>query len=122
LWTDRQNVAVTGPGIQKVGGVDGQWDAGAVSAQTIQSGDGYVEVTVDSVDTYRMFGLGNGNSGADNTDIEFGAYLAGSTLKISESGDDLGSFASLAVGDVVRVAVEGGSIKYYHNGDLVYTS
>src|SRR5204863_9018852 len=33
-----------------------------------------------------------------------------------------GGFGNLAVGDVVRVSVEGGLVKYYRNGVLVFTS
>ncbi len=122
LWTDRQNVAINGNSIRKAGGVDNTWDAGAVSAQSIQSGDGYVEVTVDALDTYRMFGLGNGDSSAGYEDIEFAAYLSGDTLKVFEGGEERGSFGALAVGDVVRVAVAGGTVNYYHNGQFFYTS
>ena len=64
VWTNTVNVTATGNTIQKTGGAGSTWDAGAVSAQTIQSGDGYVEASVGSqdsaLDTYRMFGLGNG--------------------------------------------------------------
>src|SRR5205823_9775750 len=76
-WTNRVNVTVTGNTIQKTGGAGSTWDAGAVSDQSILSGDGYVQATVDVTTTYRMFGLSNGDSSVLHIDIDFAAYLAG---------------------------------------------
>ena len=52
-WTNTANVTVTGNTIQKTGGAGSTWDAGAVSTQSIVSGDGYVQATVDVTSTYR---------------------------------------------------------------------
>src|SRR2546423_7414278 len=98
------------------------WDAGAVSSLAIVSGDGYVQATVDALNTYRMFGLSNGDTNQTHTDIDFAAYMAGSTLMVYERGAYKGSFGSLAIGDVIRVSVESGVVKYYRNGTLIYTS
>ena len=57
-----------------------------------------------------------------HTDIDFAAYLAGSSLKVYEGGASKGTFGTLAVGDVVKVAVQGGTVRYYLNNALVYTS
>jgi hypothetical protein len=121
-WTSPVNVTVTGNTIQKTGGSSGEWDAGAVSTVAIRSGDGYVQATVDATNTYRMFGLSNGNSGVLPGDIDFAAYLAGSTLMVYERGLNRGSFGTLAVGDVIKVSIESGVVKYYKNGVLFYTS
>jgi hypothetical protein len=69
-----------------------------------------------------MFGLSNGNSNVLHTDIDYAAYLAGSSLIVYERGVNRGTFGTLAIGDVVRVGVEGGVVKYYRNGSLLYTS
>src|SRR6478672_6669513 len=105
-WTNTVNVTVTGNTIQKTGGAGSTWDAGAVSTQAIASGDGYVQATVDVTSTYRMFGLSNGDTNQSYTDIDFAAYLAGSSLKVYEGGVSKGTFGTLAVGDVVKVAVQ----------------
>jgi hypothetical protein len=115
-------VAATGNTIQKNGGAASTWDAGAVSRRAIVSGDGYVQATVDALNTYRMFGLSNGDTNQTHSDVDFAAYLAGGTLIVYERGLSKGSFGSLSIGDVVRVAVEGGVVKYYRNGLLIYTS
>src|SRR5689334_6146505 len=54
-WMNAVNVTAVANLIQKTGGISGAWDAGAISTLAIQSGDGYVEATVDSTDTQRMF-------------------------------------------------------------------
>lgn len=99
------------------------WDAGASSAQAIVSGDGYVESTVSETNKYRMFGLSNGDSNQSYTDIDFAFYpAADGGLYVYESGNYRGYFGSYATGDLLRVAVEGGVVKYKRNGVLVYTS
>src|SRR5882724_10871113 len=53
FWTSTVNVTATGNSIQKTGGCDGCADAGAVSLQSIASGDGYVEFTASELTTAR---------------------------------------------------------------------
>jgi len=121
-WTNPVNVTITGNTIQKTGGAPATWDAGAASTTAIQSGDGYVQATVDSTSTYRMFGLSNGDSSVLFGDIDFAAYLAGGTLGVFEHGLNKGTFGNIAVGDVIKVSIESGVVKYYRNGVVVYTS
>ncbi|MFL5733431.1 MAG: hypothetical protein ACJ78Q_09525, partial [Chloroflexia bacterium] len=121
-WTNRVNVTATGNTIKKTGGAGSTWDAGAVSDQAILSGDGYVQATVDVTGTYRMFGLSNGDSSVLHTDIDFAAYLAGNSLKVYEGGLSKGTFGTLVPGDVVKVGVQAGVVRYYLNATPVYTS
>jgi hypothetical protein len=121
-WVNTVNVTAAGNSIQKTGGVASTWDAGAVSGKSILSGDGYVQASVDVTSTYRMFGLGNGDAAVHFSDIEFAAYLAGGSLMVYEGGVFKGNFGALAPGDVLKVSVESGVVKYYRNGGLVYTS
>ncbi|MGH9958675.1 MAG: RHS repeat-associated core domain-containing protein, partial [Pyrinomonadaceae bacterium] len=115
-------IQVTGNSIQKVSGTSSWYDAGAVSSQTIVSGDGYMEFTPGETATWRMAGLGNNESSAHYSDIEYAFFMVGSTLNIYESGTDRGSFGTYTAGDRLKVAVENGAVKYYRNGALVYTS
>ena len=98
-------------------------DAGAVSSQTIAAGDGYMEFTPGDTGTYRMCGLGHTDSSAYFADIEYAFFMGGSgDLYIYESGTDRGYNGVYAASDRLKVAVEGGVVKYYRNGALVYTS
>ena len=123
VWTNvSAQIQVTANSIQKVSGTNA-WDAGAVSSQLIVAGDGYMEFTPGETQTNRMCGLGNTDSSAYYGDIEYAFYVDGSGgLSIYESGNLRGSFGTYAASDRLKVAVEGGVVKYYRNGTLVYTS
>ncbi len=122
-WTNvSSTIQVTGNTIQKTSGTNA-WDAGAVSTQTIASGDGSVEFTPGEIQTWRMCGLGNGDTTTYYTDIEYAIFIdGGAGLSIYESGNYRGSFGSYAAGDRLKVAVENGVVKYYRNTTLLYTS
>jgi hypothetical protein len=123
IWTNLVNATATGNTLQKTSGCDGCPDAGATSQQAIASGDGYFEFTVSSVAGQRFAGLSNGNDGTSWTEIDFAFRLWGSgDLDVQENGVYRSLGATYAVGDVLRVAVEGGVVKYYKNGTLTYTS
>ncbi|HEY5839427.1 MAG TPA: MBG domain-containing protein [Pyrinomonadaceae bacterium] len=121
-WTNTVGVTANGNSLTKTAS-EGWGNAGAASTQTIASGDGYVEFTATETNTYRMIGLSNGDSNQNYPDIDFAIYPAiGATLDIREGGVSRGTFGSYATGDTLRVAVEGGVVKYRKNGVLLYTS
>ena len=97
-------------------------NAGAVSTQSLASGDGYVEFTASETTSYRMLGLSNVNTDQNYTDVDFAIYPASGVLYVYEKGLSKGTFGSYATGDVLRVAVEGGVVRYRRNGTLLYTS
>jgi RHS repeat-associated protein len=121
-WTNLSStITANGSALQKLSGSN-NWDAGAVSTQTI-SGDGYVEFTASQNITWRMCGLGNGDSSPSYTDIEYAIYADGSgNLTIYESGNNRGTVGTYTGTDKLKVAVEGGVVKYYRNATLLYTS
>jgi subtilisin len=122
-WTNAVNVTISGNNITKQSGGAAVWNAGAVSSQTITAGDGYVEFTVLETNKNRMCGLSNGDSNQDYTDIDFAWYAYDdATLYVFEGGVNRGSFGRFTTGDRLRVAVEGGVVKYRKNGALLYTS
>lgn len=121
VWTNVTGSTASGNNLYKTNQTY-FWDAGAVSTKAIASGDGYVEVTPNAIGGYCMFGLGNGDSGPNLTDLDFALSLGSGSLAIYESGVYRGGFGTYAAGDKLRVAVEGGVVKYYKNGALVYTS
>jgi RHS repeat-associated protein len=121
-WQNVVGASVAGNSLTKTAAT-GWGNAGASSAQSITAGDGYMELTVSDTTTYRFCGLSNGNSNADYTDVDFAIHpVPGGTIYIYEGGISRGTFGSSTVGDVLRVAVEGGVVKYRKNGALLYTS
>ncbi len=122
-WTNMVNVAATGNSLRN--NVAG--NGGATSVQRIEAGNGYVEFTATETNTYRWAGLSNGNNGTGYDDVNFAinltsyAHNGGFVANIHENGVYKGETIYNA-GDVFRVAVEGGAVKYYKNGSLIYTS
>jgi hypothetical protein len=123
VWTNSVGVTVNGNSLSKT--TDWGWgNSGASSTKAISSGDGYAEFTVwDANSSISMLGLNNGDSNQDYTDIDYGLHPAGSgTLYVYENGISRGAVGPYAAGDKLRVAVEGGVVKYRRNGALIYTS
>ena len=122
-WTSLVRVTSTGTTLRKTSGCDGCQDAGAVSVQTIPSGNGYVEFTVSETNTHRVIGLSNGNTDTTRADIDFALNLwPGGNADVRENGVYRSAETSYASGDVFRVAVEAGAVNFYKNGVRIYRS
>ena len=123
VWSALANATASGNDLQKSGGCDGCADAGAISQQQIASGDGYVMFTAVDATTNRSAGLSSGNTDTSAADIYFAIALASDgTAAVYEAGAWQANLGAYAAGDVFRVAVEVGVVKYYRNATLVYTS
>jgi len=124
VWrlSDLANTNASGNNLTKVQG-GAAWNGGAASWN--QVGDnGYLQFTASETNTLRVIGLSSVNLNADWTSIRYAFYLnTGGNLEIREqgSGNLLGA-ATYATGDILRIAVEAGTVKYFRNGALLYTS
>ncbi len=88
------------------------------------SGNGYAEFTVPADPGYIMFGLNNSDSDQTYSEIDFAFYTYPPTgrVLIFESGSSRGAFGNYAAGDTLRIKFEDGTVKYYLNNSLLYTS
>jgi glucose/arabinose dehydrogenase len=121
VWTSGGGVTIAGNSLTKTAAT-GWGNAGAVSNKHLTAGDGSVTVTGEST-THRIFGLSNGDTNRNWDDIDFGFYLnANGQVQIYERGILRGSFGAYGSGDLLRVAVEGGVVRYRKNGALLFTS
>jgi hypothetical protein len=122
VWTNAVNVTVNGNSITKNAGGDA-WNGGAISTQSISAGeDGYVEFTVPNNTTYQLAGLSNGDSNQSYADIDYAIYpLSNGTVSVFEGGISQGSYSTYVAGDIFRVSIEGGIVKYYKNGTVLYS-
>ncbi|MBI4611879.1 MAG: hypothetical protein HY726_23050 [Candidatus Rokubacteria bacterium] len=121
VWTSLVNATASGNSLQKTSGCDGCPDAGATSQQLITAGDGYVEFTASETSALRFAGLSTSNPGTSAAEIKFAIRLQSGVAEVHESGlYRAGTW--FATGDVFRVALESGVVKYYQNGRLLYTS
>jgi hypothetical protein len=122
-WTHFVNTSATGTSLRKTGGRNGKADATASSAQTITTGDGYVEFTAANANDDRWVGLGRDSAGTDPSAIDFCLRLAArGKLTINERGAQMGRPLTYQTGDVFRISVVGGVVTYARNGVVFYTS
>jgi hypothetical protein len=116
VWTSLVNATATGNHIQKnLNSYD--FDAGGVSAQSI-NGDGYAEFR--SLGVGVAVGLSNGNPGVTRTEIDY-CFWVYDQLYIYENGTSKGSFPTSS-SDVLRISVDNGTVRYWRNGVVIYTS
>jgi alpha-tubulin suppressor-like RCC1 family protein len=121
VWKNEAGVSVWGDRLLDTAST-GWGNSGAASTVELASGDGAVEYTATDTSTQRMLGLSNGDTNRSYTDIDFALGAQTGTVKVYEKGTLRGSFGAYAVGDRLRIAVESGTVKYYRNGSLLYTS
>jgi len=125
VWANRAKVSASGGSLAKEGQGAEEWDAGASSAQTIEAGDGYVEFTPGGqVGTWRMCGLSRADADPGYQSIDYAIYTRGDgALHIFEKGVRKKILeVPYGAAETLRVSVEGGKVKYYRAGRLVYTS
>jgi hypothetical protein len=120
-WVQVVNCTATGSSVQKTGGVPYMADAGAVSSQSIASGDGFLEFTLPEATTLRYVGLSSGTSGVLPGGIEFAIRVQAGIAEVRESGVYWGDVPA-AAGDVFRVSISGGRVTYARNGVVFHTS
>jgi hypothetical protein len=120
-WSNLVNVSASADMLQKTGGCDGCADAGAVSEQQIDAGNGYLEFTVMNRTLVRYVGLNDNSTGTGSAEIPFAFKLSGGYAEVREYGQYRWD-VQVADGDVLRIAVEAGTVKYLKNGAAFYTS
>ena len=120
VWTDLASATVDGHSLTKTGGCDPCDDSGATSRQGILNGYGYVEFSAPEPGPAYYIGLSSRNIGTNLDGIDF-AIGFGAGAEVIERGL-YQTDTSLAAGDVFRIAVEFGEVKYYKNGVRFHTS
>ena len=96
------------------------WDSGAISAEQLP-GDGGYTWTVGQA-TGIVCGFNNNDTGAHYNDINHGFYIEASRYRIIESGSFKTTLASYTSGATFKVQRRDGTVTYYIDDALVYTS
>ncbi len=121
VWTNPVDVTVTGNTIEKTAGCQG-CTAGAVSQQSIASGNGYIEFSATAPNEGGRAGISSNSTNSTNTlDLKFAIGLGGGVWVIRED-DIYRTEGTYVANDIFRIAYESGVAKYYKNGALIYTS
>lgn len=112
VWTHVVGMMASGNNLVKSAPLS-IWDSGAVSTKAIASGDGYVEFTTGETTSHKMIGLSYGDDSTSYGDIDFALYpQANGYVYVYEGGAQIGNFGTYVPGDRLRIAVEGGRVKY----------
>jgi hypothetical protein len=121
-WTNLVNASANGSTIEKTSGCNGCPDAGATSLQVLSGPDGYLEFR-PAFGGRLLMGLGRAQSpSTDPAEIDYAFNLwPDGGWDIRERGVYRGE-GRFSEGDVFRVALENGVIRYYRNGAAVYAS
>jgi hypothetical protein len=119
-WTNLSGVSSSNNSLTKTGSSD---NAGASSNYVILSGDGYVEFTASETTSHRMLALSNIDKDQSYEELGFAIYLTSSGyVIIYEKGTYIRSFSTYSTGDIFKISVESGLVKYYQNEKVFYTS
>ena len=122
VWSNLVNVTASGSSLTKISGCDGCPDAGAVSQQRITTGDGYLEFTASETATWRRIGFTSGSPGTGRGELRFAISLRPGGIADVREGAMLRTNATYTRGDVFRIAVVSGTVRYFKNGRLLYLS
>ena len=123
VWTNTINCTAVSNSVQKTAGVDQMDDASATSLQAITSGDGFVEFTATDTDKERWCGLNNSNAiHLSASDINFAIKMAKKKKAWVIEDGVVKAKVKYRANASFRVAVEGGKVKYYKDGNVIYTS
>ncbi|MEZ8143587.1 hypothetical protein ACED36_16360, partial [Enterovibrio sp. FF113] len=120
LLTGNSNVS---NGLLNANGGSWTWQANSSRFSTYGFEDNYrLSFNVKSLGTYNMIGLGNVESSASYTDIDYAFYIVGSSLRIYENGSSQGTFGTVSIGDTLTIDVLQGVIVYRNNGNILRTT
>ena len=123
VWTNPFKVNMSGNSLTR-SATTNAWDGGAASTKAIASGNGYVEFRVGEANAYRMCGLSKGNDANQSyAEIDYAIYPSASgVLHIYEGTIWRAQPGTYVAGDIFRVEIVGGVVKYKQNGVVIYTS
>jgi flagellin-like protein len=123
VWTNAVGVAVSGNNLTKTA-ASGWNNAGASSAKQI-TGNGYIEYTLPATVGYVMFGLNDNDLDNGYSEINYAIYTYPTTGKILIYENGITppfTSPSYAPGDVLRISIDSGVVRYWRNGVLMYIS
>jgi alpha-tubulin suppressor-like RCC1 family protein len=114
---------VSGETLTKTGSAG--WNAGAISTNTIENGDGFMEFTATETNTQRIAGLAASVS-VGSSNIMFGVQLDANgqyeVIEIANGTPQQRTTGNYFTGDRFRIELVNGTVRYYLNKVSIYTS
>jgi hypothetical protein len=120
-WRNAVNAAATENNLEKTGG--GKiWNGGAASTTSIPSGNGFAAITAAAGNTSYAFGLNQEDRDQTMADIDFAFVVQPKITQVFENGVWKADIGPSNAGDLLKVAIEDGAVRYSRNGIILYTS
>lgn len=121
LWQNAQNITSQGKLFTKTSGCDGCPDAGAVSSETLTSGNATLEFTARSYGPLFLAGFTQTKSIPAAADLVFGLRLQNGLAEVRERGVYRGD-TPFKTGDRFSITINAGRVSYSRNGTVFFTS
>ncbi len=117
-----KKASVVGNSIQKTSGCAGCADSGAITQQRLLANGSYVEFTLTDATKQLVVGLNTGQTiTKPNSNLYAFSVNGSGQVEVREKGAYRSEF-SFSTSTVFRIAIESHRVKYYANGNLLYTS
>lgn len=97
------------------------WNTGAISKQQITD-NGSVSTVPTNRLGHQMLGISSSNPNGSYTSINYALYLDYGTLYVYENGAQIINLGTYFVGDVLKVEVADGVVRYFRNEIMLYRS
>jgi hypothetical protein len=120
FWWNVQAAAATGSTLKKINGAD--WAARGESTDEIVSGTGYVEFEAKTTEAHWRAGLTHDRH-VSQFDIDYAFGFNGlGECQVVEDGVIVSSCGAYSPGSIFRVEVSDGTVYYFKNDSVVFTS
>jgi hypothetical protein len=121
IWATLVNASAGQNSLTKFGGCDGCYDAGGATRTAVGSGDATVEFSFPETMGLREVGLSDAFSVTNAGSIDFGLRIQNGYAEVRENGTYRWDIPA-EPGAVFRIAVQNGTVTYWKNGAVFYTS
>jgi hypothetical protein len=120
-WTQLVQASANGSSLTKIAGCQG-CEATAVSQQSLTAGSGYFQFTAAETNRERWVGWMQSGRTPTIRNINYTFLLGGAGIASVRENGVYRTDTTYKAGDVFRIAVESGVVKYYKNNSLIYQS
>jgi RHS repeat-associated protein len=120
LWTKKDEIAEEN-GIFKPITASG-WGSGMSSVNKLPAGqDGFFKTVITDLTGYRFVGFNDKDEITSHTDIDYGIYFYGKSLRAYYQGTAQQTLGTLEMGDIIKLERASDIINLYQNNELVYS-
>jgi hypothetical protein len=121
VWTNVSNATTGANGAITKTPNGSDWPPGTADSTQSLSGDGYFDCYVNNNGAPNLYPMNVGLNSGDNTTFEY-YWGVSSGYAQPYVNNTYKASTPVTTGDKLRIAVEGGVVKFYKNAELVYTS